>query len=86
MKRTKEYNRKRIHQRIRKKVQGTPDRPRLAVYRSNKAIYCQLIDDMNGHTLASASSITIESGNKVEQANEVGKMLAEKAKAASIET
>ena len=86
MKRTKEAKRKRIHQRIRQKIQGTAARPRLTVYRSNKAIYCQLVDDLNGHTLASASSITLDSGTKIEQAANVGKMIAEKAKAASIDT
>ncbi len=86
MKGSKNSKRKRIHTRIRKKIKGTASRPRLAVYRSNKAIYCQLIDDLSGHTLASASSITVESGNKVEQATAVGKMLAEKAKAASIDS
>ncbi len=85
MNRSKEKTRKRIHQRIRNKIKGTPTRPRLAVYRSNKSIYCQLIDDLNGHTIAAASSTAIETGNKVEKATAVGKMLAEKAKAASIE-
>lgn len=85
MNRTKENTRKRIHQRIRNKIKGTAQRPRLAVYRSNKAIYCQLIDDLKGHTIASADSNAIESGNKVEKATAVGKMLAEKAKAASID-
>jgi len=85
MKRTKDASRRRIHQRIRKKLKGTPSRPRLAVYRSNKEIYCQLIDDLNGRTVLSASSSTIKTGTKVEQATEVGKMLAEKAKSASIE-
>lgn len=78
----KEESRKRIHYRIRKKVQGTPARPRLSVYRSNKAIYCQLIDDINGHTLGSASSMderVDRSQNKSEQAKQVGKILAEAA-------
>ena len=83
---TKKGRRKRIHQRIRQKIQGTAARPRLTVYRSNNAIYCQLVADLNGHTLASASPITLDSGTKIEQAANVGKMIAEKAKAASIDT
>ena len=72
--------------RIRNKISGTPARPRLAVYRSNKSIYCQLIDDLNGVTIASSSSARIgATGNKVEQAKEVGKSIAEKAKAANID-
>ncbi|MBK7683322.1 MAG: 50S ribosomal protein L18 [Bacteroidia bacterium] len=79
--------RKKIRSRIRKIVTGTAERPRLSVFRSNKSIYAQLIDDVNGHTIAAASSR--ESGvdaksNKVEQATSVGKIVAEKAKAAGI--
>ncbi|MEM9819550.1 MAG: 50S ribosomal protein L18 [Bacteroidota bacterium] len=85
MKRTKEASRRRIHQRIRKKIKGTASRPRLCVFRSNKEIYCQLIDDLSGHTIASASSGAIKTGTKVERAAAVGKALAEKAKSASIE-
>jgi len=85
----KEGRRKRIHFRIRKKVQGTAARPRLAVYRSNKEIYAQLIDDLKGATLASASSrdkgMSV-TGTKVEQSKQVGQKLAENAKAANIET
>jgi large subunit ribosomal protein L18 len=83
MKRTKEQSRKRIHMRIRKKVNGTAERPRLSVYRSNKAIYCQLINDQLGHTLAAASSTGMK-GNNTAQAAEVGKLIAERAKAAGI--
>ena len=85
----KANRRKRIHYRIRKKVQGTAERPRLAVYRSNKEIYAQLIDDLAGHTLASASSRDKGmdcSGTKVEVSKRVGTALAEKAKAANVET
>ena len=87
MKFNKEKRRKRIHYRIRKKVSGTPGRPRLSVYRSNKEIYCQVIDDINGVTLLAASSR--ENGidrsvNKTEQAKQVGKALAEKAKAQNL--
>lgn len=83
MKRTKEQSRKRIHMRVRKKVNGTPERPRLSVYRSNNAIYCQVINDLAGHTLASASSVGL-TGTNVSQAVEVGKLIAERAKAAGI--
>ena len=81
MKLSKEGSRKRIKQRIRKNLKGTPVRPRLAVFRSNKAIYCQLIDDYNGTTLASASSSELKGAkgkSKVEQSKEVGKLIAEK--------
>jgi len=87
MKFSKEGRRRRIHNRIRKKVGGTAERPRLSVYRSNKAIYVQLIDDVKGHTLLTTSSqdeSVDKSLTKTEQARQVGKMLAEKAKAANI--
>ena len=81
----KEQKRKRSHKRIRKKLKGTADKPRLAVYRSNKAIYAQLIDDDKGHTMASASSTEAgATGGKVEQAKMVGKLIAEKAASANI--
>jgi large subunit ribosomal protein L18 len=85
MKRTKQQSRRRIHLRVRKKVSGTPERPRLCVYRSNKSIYCQIIDDLKGHTLVAASSheTTIE-GSKIEQAVAVGKLVAETATSAGI--
>ena len=80
----------RIHRRIRKKVNGTVARPRLAVYRSNKQIYAQLIDDLAGHTLASASSneaeIVAQSGTKKEKARLVGQLIAKRAQGAQIET
>lgn len=85
MKRTKKESRQRIHLRIRKKVNGTSERPRLSVYRSNKAIYCQVIDDLAGHTLAAANSQGMK-GTNIQQAAEVGKMIAERAKAAGIQT
>lgn len=84
MKRNSQQNRKRIHLRVRKKVNGTAERPRLNVFRSNKAIYCQLVDDTKGHTLAAAGSFGLK-GTKSEQATEVGKLIAERAKAAGIE-
>ncbi len=81
--------RTRIKYRVRKKVQGTAEKPRLSVFRSNKTIYGQIIDDLQGRTIVSASSNTIESGEKKltksEKAREVGKVLAEKAREAGIE-
>jgi large subunit ribosomal protein L18 len=77
-----------IKRRIRKKVFGTAKLPRLTVFRSNKQIYAQLIDDLTGTTLASAASYKnkdIAKGNKVAQATIVGKLVAEKAKAAGVE-
>lgn len=73
--------------RVRKKVKGTAERPRLNVYRSNKAIYCQIIDDTKGHTLVAASSLENADikGTKMEIAKEIGKIIAEKTKAAGIE-
>lgn len=77
--------RKRVKMRIRKKVSGTAERPRLAVFRSNKQIYCQLIDDTASHTLAAASSKELSStGNKVDASKEVGALVAKKAIAAGI--
>ena len=82
---TKLKKRKRIQFRIKAKVQGTAARPRLSVFRSNKDIYCQLIDDVAGVTLAASSSREIgATGNKTEQAQAVGKKIAEKAKSESI--
>jgi large subunit ribosomal protein L18 len=79
---TKVEKRKRIQYRIRKKVRGNTDRPRLSVYRSNKEIYCQLIDDLTGKTLAAASSSDkgVEvSGNKTAQAKQVGALIGQRA-------
>lgn len=70
---------RKIRFRIRRKINGTPELPRLAVYKSNKYIYCQIIDDVNGKTLASASSKEFEGTSNVESAAKVGKMIAEKA-------
>ena len=79
--------RKRRHRRVRGKVAGTAERPRLVVSRSNKGVAAQLVDDMEGKTLASASWLQLKSfkGNKTEQADEVGKLLARHAKEAGIE-
>lgn len=80
---TKIERRNRIRRRIRKNVAGTADSPRLAVFRSNKEIYAQLIDDVSGKTLASASSLVKEiqgaEGTKSDKAKLVGKAIAEKA-------
>lgn len=84
----KENRRQRIRWRIRKKFKGTASRPRLSVYRSNKEIYCQLIDDIQGHTLLSASSredSVDKSVPKVEQAKQVGKLMGERLKAENVE-
>lgn len=88
MKRTKKQSRQRIHLRVRKKINGTAELPRLSVFRSNKSIYCQVIDDLKGHTLASASSSDNGgvTGTKTEQAKAVGQLIAERAKSAGIET
>ena len=72
--------------RIRKKVDGTAERPSLSVFRSNKQIYAQVINDKAGVTLAAASSLGFEKMNKTEQAKKVGLLLAEKAKAAGVES
>ena len=78
----------RRHRRVRGKVTGTEQRPRLAVFRSNRGIFAQLVDDATGKTLASSSWISLKgaTGDKSEQAREVGKRLAAAAKAAGIET
>ena len=73
-----------IKYRVRKNVNGTAERPRLSVFRSNKQIYAQVINDVTGTTLASASSLGLEAMPKTEQAQKVGAQLAEKAKAAGI--
>ena len=81
--------RKRRHRRVRGKVQGSAERPRLVVSRSNRGIAAQLVDDMSGRTVASASWLALKSsfkGDKTAQATEVGKRLAEAAKKAGIET
>ena len=83
----RQYLRKRRKQSIRKKFRGTAERPRLSVFRSNKHIYAQIIDDISGQTLASAStkSAEFEGGqNNAEAATAVGTLIAEKAKAAKI--
>ncbi|MBU3009900.1 50S ribosomal protein L18 [Polaribacter vadi] len=83
---SKLQRRARIKRRIRKIISGTATKPRLSVYRSNKEIYAQLIDDVNGVTLASVSSRDIKAATKAEAATEVGKTIAEKAVKAGVET
>ena len=85
---TKSDRRQRIRFRIRKIVSGTAARPRLSVFRSNKEIYAQIIDDVTGKTLLAASSREkgVNKGTNVEIASAVGKLVAEKAVAAGIET
>ncbi|WP_461532251.1 50S ribosomal protein L18 [Sinomicrobium sp.] len=87
---SKTERRQRIKNRIRKVVSGTAERPRLAVYRSNKEIYAQLVDDVNGVTLASASSrdkdIAGTEGTKSDVSALVGKAIAEKAIKVGIDT
>ncbi len=77
-----------IKQRVRKSVHGTTERPRLSVYRSNNGMYAQIIDDLSGRTLVSASSLKDKEANgvpKIDQARKVGQAIAEKAKAAGID-
>ena len=76
--------RNKIKTRIRGKVSGTAARPRMSVFRSNKQIYAQLIDDLAGNTLVAASSKGLEGGTKTEIAAKVGRAIAEKALAAGI--
>ncbi len=87
---TKNQRRLRIKNRIRKIVSGTEARPRLTVYRSNKEIYAQIVDDVSGKTISAASSrdkdISSAKGNKSEVAALVGKAIAEKALKAGVET
>lgn len=71
--------RKRVHKRIRKTIIGTADCPRLCVFRSNKAIYAQIINDSDALTIVSASSKEVQGSNKTEIANAVGKLIAERA-------
>ena len=79
----------RRHFRLRKKINGTAQRPRLSVKRSSRHIYVQVIDDLTGHTLAAASTMEADlrgfSGDKTAKAKRVGELVAERAKAAGIE-
>ena len=87
---SKDLHRKRVHDRVRTKVAGTPERPRLCVYRSLGHIYAQVIDDRTGKTLVSASSVdsetkkSLKGGGNVAAAKVIGKTIAERAKAAGV--
>lgn len=87
---SKNFVRKRIHTRVRKKISGTSEQPRLNVYRSNKNIYAQLIDDQAGETLVSASTqdkeLKLDSTANIEAAGKVGELIANRAKEKGIET
>ena len=77
--------RRKIRYRVRNKVSGTPSCPRMSVFRSNKQIYVQIVDDLSGTTLASASSLGLtDAGSKKEQAAKVGELVAQKAKEAGV--
>lgn len=85
----KNKRRQKIRWRIRKKISGTAERPRLSIFRSNKEIYAQLIDDLSGTTIAQANSREADvskDGNKTAQSKQVGQALAQRAKDAGIET
>ena len=83
---TKELRRLKIKQRVRKNISGLTDCPRLTVFRSNKQIYAQVIDDLTGKTLAAASSASItEKAPKKEIASKVGELIAQKSKEAGVE-
>jgi large subunit ribosomal protein L18 len=77
---TRAEQRHRRHLRVRKRVQGTPARPRLVIYRSLKHIYAQVVDDTTGRTLVAASDLHVGEGKKAERSLEVGRQLAAKAK------
>lgn len=83
---TKQARRNKIKLRIRKKIKGTAEKPRLCVFRSNAEIYAQVINDMNGHTLLSVSSLKLKDikGTKSEVAKQVGVLVAKAAKEAGI--
>lgn len=87
-KNTKAEIRRGVHSRIRKKVVGTPERPRLAVFRSLNHIYAQIIDDQSGKTLAAASTtekdLGLKSGGNVDAAQKVGQVIAERAISAGV--
>ncbi|MBP9711716.1 MAG: 50S ribosomal protein L18 [Candidatus Pacebacteria bacterium] len=82
----KQEKRIRLKSKIRSKISGTSERPRLSVFRSNKFIYAQIIDDATGKTLAQASDVKTTKGTKTERAKEVGKMIADVCLKAKIST
>jgi large subunit ribosomal protein L18 len=75
----------RRHRRVRSKLAGSPERPRLAVYRSNRHIYAQLVDDQGARTLAAASDLDIPEGGKGDRAKKVGQAIAERARALGVD-
>ena len=87
---SKDAHRRRVHTRVRTRLAGTPERPRLNVYRSVAHIYAQVIDDRGGRTIASASSVdketkkNLKGGGNIASAKAVGKIIAERAKAAGV--
>jgi large subunit ribosomal protein L18 len=87
---SRQEKRRAVHTRIRKKVAGTPERPRLAIFRSLNHIYAQVIDDRNGATLCSASSLEktagADNGGNIDAAKVIGKLIAERAKEKGINT
>lgn len=82
---TKEERRTKIKYRVRNKISGSAERPRMSVFRSNKQIYVQIIDDLSGRTLAAASSLGLEKMPKKEQAAKVGELIAQKAQEAGVQ-
>lgn len=80
----KQEKRIRLKRKIRAKISGTKERPRLSIFRSNKFIYAQVIDDMAGKTLVQASDVKLAKGTKIERAKQVGQMIAEACKAKKI--
>jgi large subunit ribosomal protein L18 len=82
----KRQMRVRRHRRVRKHVSGTAQRPRLAIYRSNRHIYAQLVDDHAAVTVAAASDLAAGGGNKIERAKQVGQAIAERARAAGVDS
>ena len=87
---SKDQHRQRVHARVRTRIEGTPERPRLCVYRSLEHIYAQVVDDRAGKTLVSASSVdsetkkSLKGGGNIAAAKVIGKSIAERAKAAGI--
>jgi len=87
---SKDAHRRRVHARVRTRLAGTPERPRLNVYRSVSHIYVQVIDDRGGRTIASASSVdketkkNLKGGGNIASAKAVGKIIADRAKAAGV--
>jgi large subunit ribosomal protein L18 len=88
---SREAHRRRIHRRTRKKLSGTPERPRLCVHRTSRHVRAQVIEDQSGHTLVSASSLDkevralIKSGGNIAASKVVGKIIAERARAQGVE-